>query len=212
MSDNTWPIAIRYTLKEQPSLDLPFEAYWDTHGFALRDSGGDEHHFGLPENVGGHAIYTWIALYSDEGREDWPGDVHDKLTGGKYELADPTLGPKLSGFVEVALEGLAEFAVDKGFAFDPERERAVRAFLTLRRAGEDYDPDEVYVWGATNGFRRPKDAKMLKEYAQRAIDGKGSRTVNGYAIKLDPAQADRVIEYWRQQLAERTSLGTGGTT
>lgn len=68
------------------------------------------------------------------------------------------------------------------------------------------------MWGASNGFRRPKDAKMLKEYAQRAIYGKGSRTVNGYAIKLDPVQADRVIESSRQQLAERTSLAKDGTT
>lgn len=156
----------------------------------------------MPDNVRGYVVYTWIASYSDKGREDWPGDVHDKLTRGDYELVDPTRGPKLSGLVKVALEGVAEFAAHKGFAFDPERERAVRAFLALRRAGEDYDPDEVYVWGATNGFRRPKDAKMFKEYAQRAIDGRATRTVNGYAIKLDPTQADRMVEYWRNKLNE----------
>jgi hypothetical protein len=151
----------------------------------LKDSSGDEHDFGLPEDVAGRAVYTWIASYSDEGREDWPGDVHDRLAGGKYEIVDPSLGSKLSKLVEVALEGVAEFASRRGFAFDSERERAVRAFLTLRGEGEEYDPNEVYVWGTTNGFRRPNDAKMLTEYAQRAIDGKGSRTVNGYSIKLD---------------------------
>lgn len=104
----------------------------------------------------------------------------------------PTLGPAVSPLVEVALDALADFAARKGFAFEPERERAVRTFLALRRAREPYDPDEVYLWGATNGFRRPKDVERLREYAQRAIDGKRTRTVNGYAIKLDSGRADQM--------------------
>jgi hypothetical protein len=90
----------------------------------------------------------------------------------------------------------------KGFAFDPEREHAVQTFGALRRAGERFDPEEVWVWGATHGFR-PKDADRLKDYARRAIEGGGTRTVSGHAIRVDPAQADRMVEYWRGELEKR---------
>lgn len=203
MSDKTWPISIRYGWREQPSVDLDLEAYWDTHGFVLRDGGGDEHHFGLPDMTRSGVLFTWIASYTEDGREDWAGDVHDRLTALGYELAEPTRGPKLSPLVDVALEGLLEFAARKGFAFDEEREAAVRTFGALVRANEPFDVDEVYVYGATNGFRDPKNADRLREYAQRAISGKGTRTVNGRAIRVDGAQADKMIEYWRQKVAER---------
>lgn len=203
MSKNTWPISIRYTLKKQSSLDLPLKARWDTYGFVLRDGDEQEHHFGLPEHVGSRVVFTWIASYSNQGREDWPGGVHDKLSSGSYQVVNPTIGPLLSDVVKVALEDVAEHASGKGFAFDDERQRAVRAFLALRRAGEDFDPAEVFVLGATNGLRRPKDAQMFKEYAQRALSGKGTRTVNGYAIKLDPAMADNMIAHWREKTAKK---------
>jgi hypothetical protein len=204
MADKTWPISIRYGLREQPSLDLPLEAYWDTYGFVLRDADGHEHHFGFREHGRSEVVYTWIASYSDEGREDWPGDVHDRLSDGTYELVEPTIGPRLSELAKFALEDVAQYSAHKGFAFDDERTRAVRTFLALRQAGEDFDPDEVYVLGAMNGLR-PKDAKMFKEYAQRAIDGRGSGTVTRRPIKLDREMGEKMIAYWRDKLADRAS-------
>lgn len=35
------------------------------------------------------------------------------------------------------------------------------------------------------------------------VTGKQTRLVNGYAIRVDPAQADKMIEYRRQKLAEQ---------
>jgi hypothetical protein len=196
----TWPISIRYGLREPPSLDLPLAAYWDTYGFALLDAAGNEHHFGFREHFRSEVVFTWIASYSDEGREDWPGDVHDNLSGCDYELVDPTMGPRLSELTKFALEDVCEYSEHKGFAFDEERTRAVRTFLALQRAGETFDPDEVYVLGATNGLR-PKDAKMFKEYTQRAIDGRGSGTVTRRRITLDQDMGDKMIAYWREKLA-----------
>jgi hypothetical protein len=146
-----------------------------------------------------------VASYTDGGRDTtWPGGVHDKLTERGYGLAEDTRGPDLSPMVEIALEELAEFATRNGFAFDEERQAAVRTFGALRRAGERYDPEEVYVWGATNGFT-PKDAERLREYARRAVEGGGTRTVGGRAIRVDSAQADRMIKRWRGQVQERES-------
>jgi hypothetical protein len=43
----------------------------------------------------------------------------------------------------------------------------------------------------------------LREYAQRAIDGRSSKSVTRRTITLDNATADQMIAAQRQQLAER---------
>jgi hypothetical protein len=203
VSEATWPIAIRYLLRGRPTLRLVHEAYWDTHGFALLDGIGEEHHFGFPERAGSTMLFSFVASYTDEGRETgWAGAVHDELVERGYELVDPSRGPDLSPLTIAALEDLADFATHKGFAFDPERERAVKVFGALRLAGEPFDPGEVWVWGATHGFR-PKDADMMREYARRAIEGGGTRTVSGHAIRVDRVQADRMVEHWRREIDEQ---------
>jgi hypothetical protein len=207
----TWPIAIRYHPRGDAALRLNWEAYWDTYGFALRDGADEEHHFGFPERARSQVVFTFVASYNTSGRCDDPGvGVHDKLVERGYELVEATLGPRLNSLVTVALAGLAEFAARKGFAFDPERELAVRTLGALRRVRETFDPDEIWVWAATHGFRG-RDAAKLKEYAQRAIDGAGTRTVNGYAIRLDPRQADLMIDGWRSEReSSPTAIGRPG--
>lgn len=93
------------------------------------------------------------------------------------------------------------FLVHKGFAFDDERRLAVLTFGARRQAGETFGPEKVYVWGATSGFK-PKDAEMLKEYARRAIEGGGIRTVGGRAIHFDPTQAAVIVKHWQSELGE----------
>lgn len=203
MADKTLPICIRFARRGGPTVQIPYEAYWDTNGFVLRDGEGDEHHFGFREVEAGEAIYTYVASYRAGGRDaSWPGGVHDELQERGFELADPMRGPNLAPLVEVALDELAEEATRKGFAFDHERELAVRHLAALIRAGETFDPEEVYVHAATSGYR-PKDADSLREYARRALSGGGTRTVAGRAIHLDPAMGERMIAHWREKLKER---------
>lgn len=208
MTETTWPIKIRYYLRRPPALTISWEAYWDTYGFALRDGEGDEHHFGFPERTRDGAIFTFVASYTDSGRDaSWPGGVHDKLVESGFEMLDePTRGPQLSPMVRLAMEGLADFAARKGFAFEDERAAAVQCFGALRIAGEDFNPDEVYVWGATHGYE-PQDAKMLREYARRSIEGGGTRGVTGRALRVDRPRAERMVDAWLAKLAEATSPG-----
>jgi hypothetical protein len=202
MAENTWPIAIRFHLRDKQRVPLPFEAYWDTSGFALRDGEGEEHHFGFAEHEGEHMVFTYVASYTAAGRDSsWGGGVHDKLTESAYELVEPMLGSRLSPLVDIALDDLAEFAAHKGFAFDDERRHAVQTFGALHLADELFDPEEVYVQGATGGYR-PKDAKMLEEYARRAIEGRGTRTVGRQAIRVDRVQAAAMVKHWRSKLRD----------
>jgi hypothetical protein len=202
MADKTWPISIRYYLRSQAALRLEYEAYWDTYGFVLRDGEGEEHHFGFPESTREEAVYTFVASYTDQGRDKvWPGGVHDKLIERGYDLVDPTRGPVLTPVVRIAMEQLADFASRKGFAFDEERGAAVQFFGALALAREPVDPDEVYVWGASNGYQ-PKDADMLKEYARRSIEGGGTRGVSKRMLRVDRPRAEKMVEAWRKSLAE----------
>jgi hypothetical protein len=71
----------------------------------------------------------------------------------------------------------------------------------LSQADESFVPDEVYVWGAMHGFDR-RDADRLKLYAERALSGGATRTVGGRAIKVDRAQAKKMVEAWHAQIAD----------
>lgn len=193
----SWPTSLRYQLRDNPALQIEHEAFWDTYGLALRDGEGEEHHFGFPKVEQGSKVFTFVTSYTDEGRDaTWPGGVHDKLIERGYELVEPTLGPKLSPVAEVAMKSLADYATRKGFAFDEERARAVQVFGALARGHESFDPEEVYVWGATNGYA-PKAAEKLREYASRAISGRGTRSVGGRALKVDSERADLMLSAWR---------------
>jgi hypothetical protein len=202
-NDRTWPIRVRFDPRERASVALDFTAYWDTHGFALIDREGREHHFGLPEREGSSIVFTWVATYTDAGRETSAGEAYDAVHAGEFELEDPTLGPVVAPLVDVAMERVVDYCAHKGFAFSPERENAVRAFAALRRARESFDPEEIFVYGAINGLTRIEDARALRDYAQRAIDGGSSKSVTRKTIKLDNATADQMVAGWRQQLAER---------
>jgi hypothetical protein len=202
-NNRTWPIRVRFYQRERSSIAIPFEAYWDTHGFALIDREGREHHFGLPEREGNSIVFTWVATYTDAGRETWAGEAYDAVHAGTFQLDDPTIGPAVSPLVDVAVEHVVDYCAQKGFAFSPERETAVRTFAALRRARESFDPEEIYVYGSINGLTRIKDAEALREYAQRAIDGRTSKSVTRKTITLDNATADKMVAHWRQQLAER---------
>ena len=199
----TWPIRVRFHARERSSVAAPFEAGWDTHGFALLDREGREHHFGLPERAGGSIVFTFIATYTDAGRDSWGGLAHDAVNAGEFELTDPTLGPRVSRLVDVALESVVEYCAHKGFAFSPERDIAVKTLAALRHAREVYDPEEIYVYGATNGLTRVKDAEALREYAQRALDGRRSKAANGKMIRVDDAAKEQMIERWRAEVAAR---------
>lgn len=202
MVDNTLPICIRFVRRGGPTVQIPFEAYWDTNGFVLRDGEGDEHHFGFREVEARTAIYTHVASYRADGRDaSWPGGVYDELVEWGFELADPTRGPKLSPLVAVALDELAEEATHKGFAFDYERELAVRYLAALVGAGETLDPDEIFVHAALSGYGL-KDAERLREYARRALSGGGTRTVAGRSIRLEPAMGERMTAHWRKKLEQ----------
>jgi hypothetical protein len=202
-NDRTWPMRVRFHQREREATEIPFEAFWDTHGFALVDGAGREHHFGLPEHSRDSVVFTWVATYTTDGRDDWAGHAHEAVHQGDFELADPTLGPAVSPLVDVALEHVVDYCAHKGFAFSPERETAVRTFAALHHASEPFDPAETYVYGAINGFTRVKDAEALRDYAQRAIDGRTSKSVTGKTIRLDNATAERMISHWRKTVAER---------
>jgi hypothetical protein len=202
-NNRTWPVRVRFHPRDRDSAAIDFAAYWDTHGFALIDREGREHHFGLAEREGDSIVFTWVATYTDAGRETWAGEAHDAVQKGDFRLDDPTIGPAVSPLVHVALEHVVDYCAHKGFAFSPERETAVRTFAALRRAREHFDPEEIYVYGAINGLTRIKDAEALREYAQRAIDGRTSKSVTRKTIMLDNATADQMVAHWRQQLAER---------
>jgi hypothetical protein len=202
-NDRTWAVRVRFDPRERSSVAISFEAYWDTHGFALIDREGREHHFGLPEREGDSIVFTWVATYTDAGRETWAGEAYDAVHASEFELRNPSIGPAVSPLLDVALEHVVDYCAHKGFAFSPERETAVRTFAALRRAREPFDPDEIYVYGAINGLTRIKDAEALREYAQRALDGRSSKSVTRKTITLDNATADQMIAGWRQQLAER---------
>lgn len=206
-NDRTWPIEIRLAARDRARVGIDFAAYWDMHGFVLTDANGGEHHFGLPEPESGSMVFTWIASYTNAGRDDWVGEAHDALTSGAFQLGEGVLGSKLSPLTKIALDGVVDFSAHKGFAFDPERQSAVRTFAALRVAGETFDPDEVYVYGATNGLRRMKDAQALREYALRAIERRRSQTVGRKTITLDPGMADRMIDAWRVRLVDSEDEG-----
>lgn len=201
-NNRTWPIRVRFHPRDRDSVAIDLAAYWDTHGFALIDREGREHHFGLPEREGESIVFTWVATYTDAGRETWAGEAHEIVQTGDFRRDDPTIGPAVSPLVDVALERVVDYCAHKGFAFSPERETAVRTFAALRRAREPFDPEEIYVYGAINGLTQMKDAEALREYAQRAIDGRTSQSVTRKTITLDNATADQMVAHWRQQLAE----------
>jgi hypothetical protein len=195
------PAAIRIHRRDKDPLWLDHEVEWYDYGLVFRDDAGDEHHFGFRDDVqGGGTVFTFVASYSLAGRDDAWYRVHEKLSE-PLQFVAPTLGPRLSPVAVAALEHLAGLARDKGFASDPERRLAVQVFGALAQADESFVPDEVYVWGAMHGFDR-RDADRLKLYAERALSGGATRTVGGRAIKVDRAQAKKMVEAWHAQIAD----------
>lgn len=193
------PISIRFHRKHRAALAIPdAAAAWDTYRVVLRDSEGGEHHFGFPEPAGSGKVFTFVASYTEEGREPSWSQAQEKLAEEAFDVVEPTRGPALKPVVQIAMQDLADYAIRKGFAFDEERGLAVQILGALVRANEPIPPEEIYVFGATHGYR-PKDANRLREYAQRAIEGRGTREVGGRALKVDPHRADMMAQRWREE-------------
>jgi len=197
-STKTWPVVVRFRRRSSSVHRIDYEAGWDTYGVALCDPDAYEHHFGLAEHERDVIVFTYVASYGEGGRETIrPHDLVNKLAAD-YEVVDAHHGPRLTPVVALALDDLAEFATHKGFAFDEEREAAVQFLGSLVLGGEPFDPEEVYVHAATSGYRF-EDAQQLREYAERAISGRGTRTVNGYAIRVDHGRAKKMLADWRSR-------------
>jgi hypothetical protein len=167
---------------------------------------GLEHHFGRgPYSKPRH--FTYVASYNAEGRDQiyWAEDLFDSIAAGASLLEGPILGPMLPPLVKVALEnGLQGCSKHKGFVGYYEKEQAVKTLRWLHEvAREPFDPEEVQVWVATNGWAldaADRLAKIADEVRQGVRHRTGQRT-----ITVDHEVGQHVVEHWRQILAERGS-------
>jgi hypothetical protein len=166
---------------------------------------GREHHFGAG-GLGSGGVFTYLASYGDEGREKfyWSDDIRESIGDDYAAIDQPRLGPVLSPLVRTALDSLARTiggSKHKGFMLD-EKTWAVRRLRALHReAREQFDPAEIEVWAATNGWSL-RDARALRTIAEGVLEGKSFRGVDRRAIPYDREQARRMVAQWRAERAE----------
>lgn len=168
-------------------------------GAFLTGASGHEHHFGGVElGLSGSEHYLhaeYVATYVDDSATATfdPRSALDDLREG-FEIAPaPNLGPRLATFVLGAVDDMAESCnFGNGFVFDFEKREAVLTFLALARCGEKFSIAELEVWATTRGWSL-KDAKALRELAQRVREGRSFRP----AIRLSEDQYRRFLEHWR---------------
>jgi hypothetical protein len=190
--------------ERDPPVKLGESVPRGTYGLVLRDQEGREHHFGSAVATTQYStatgtlflVFRYLVTYGPDGeREDRSPDlVLDELRQG-FELVEPTAGPRLTALTVAGLSNLADTCNQvNGFVTEYEKTAAVRTFLALREANEPFPPAEVEVWAAEHGWSK-KQAADLRELAERVIEGRRFRP----AIRLDPGQGRRMIDYWRER-------------
>lgn len=185
--------------KVRLDVDLPRAA----KRLVLVDAGGREYHFGCGVWTP-NGTFIHVATYTADGREPyaWWRDVLEGLEQGWDVLDEPTLGPRVSPLVAVALAGLARSCNQvNGFYGEPEKKWAVEALRALwEEAQEPLDPDEVAVWVATHGWAL-KHAKAFRDLAEGIRNGTNFRGSGGRAIPRDRDRAREMVVHWRKQVA-----------
>jgi hypothetical protein len=188
---------IKFNEPAQP-LPVDVEERWDLYGVVIEDAQGREHHFGRGPWVGRPFLY--VATYDPDGTREviyWADDVEEPIRTG-HQVRDAKYGPRLSPTVRIALARLAERCnLGKGFASPEEKGWAVETLQALHQHGrEPFDPEEVFVFAATNGWPL-KAAAKLRDFAIGIREGRWFNRRPGGRIHVPPDRAQRMLEMWR---------------
>lgn len=133
----------------------------------------------------GLSAIPWNRTDIDGWKTNWnPIDVRTGQSGGSDEtVTNPVVG--------VALESLsARVNLSTGLGHPSDKASAVHMFRALKKAREDFNPDQVCAWAVRHGWQSD-DARELGDLAQKVKEG---RPVRGGQQKL---WRDDIVALWR---------------
>ncbi len=106
--------------------------------------------------------------------------------------APPSPSPAINDpIVRAAMKSLTSSVnLTTGLSHPSDKDHAVETFKVLKRAGHDWNPDDVHAWALANGWTN-RGADDLRKYAAGVRSGRSFRTT-GYGLNKD------VVTYWKE--------------
>lgn len=131
----------------------------------------------------------WVRTDIDGWKSNWnPTDLRTGEAGGAEETVTNRV-------VAAALKSLTSTVnLGTGLGHPSDKASAVHMFKALKKAREEFDPDQVRAWAVRHGWR-PDDARDLSELAQKVKEG---RAVRGGSRKM---WRDDIVAIWREDAA-----------
>lgn len=141
-------------------------------------------------HVPGLCAIPWVSTDIDGWKTNWnPTDVRTGESGGSEETATNPV-------VVAALESLtSRVNLSTGLGHPSDKASAVQMFKALKKAREDFDPEQVRAWAVRHGWH-PEDARELGEFAQKVMEG---RPVRGGKQKM---WRDDIVAIWREDAGQ----------
>lgn len=133
----------------------------------------------------------WNRVDVDGWKTNWnPTDARTGEPGGRDEtVSNPVVVSALTSLT-------ARVNVSTGLTHSSDKSAAVEMFRELKKAGEDFDPDEVRAWAVRHGWR-PDHARELAELAQKLKDGQRVQ------VRERGKWRDDIVAIWREDTQKK---------